>query len=79
MCILRTLIQIKFFALFFEQVLEKTLEKCGDDIDAAIKCLHELCIGTSGETLGSLNHVDALAEQGLYFDRVICADLSFAI
>lgn len=79
MCILRTRIQIKCFALFFEQVLEKTLEECGDDIDAAIKCLHELCIGTSEETLGSLNHVDALAEQGLYLNRCICIYLSFAI
>ncbi|XP_057527519.1 uncharacterized protein LOC130806452 [Amaranthus tricolor] len=52
------------FPLMDHQVLEKTLEEFGDDIDAAIKCLHELCIGTSEETLGSLNHVDALAEQG---------------
>ncbi|KAL2493483.1 zinc finger (C3HC4-type RING finger) family protein [Abeliophyllum distichum] len=27
------------------QLLEKALENCGNDLDSAIKCLHELCLG----------------------------------
>ncbi|OWM81845.1 uncharacterized protein LOC116199156 [Punica granatum] len=36
------------------QVLERALEACGNDIDAAIKSLHELCLGSAEE-----NHAPA--------------------
>lgn len=52
------------FPLMDHQVLERTLEECGDDIDAAIKRLHELCIGSSEEGSGSANCVGAEVEQG---------------
>lgn len=51
------------FPLMDRQVLERTLEECGDDIDAAIKRLHELCIGSSEEGSGSANRVGAQVEQ----------------
>ncbi|CAN6570499.1 unnamed protein product [Malus baccata var. baccata] len=35
------------------QVLERALEECGNDMDAAIKRLHELCLGSAEETSGS--------------------------
>lgn len=35
-------------------VLERALEECGDDIDAAIKRLHELCLGSEEETSASV-------------------------
>lgn len=53
-------------ALFCKQLLEKTLEECGDDIDAAVKRLHELCLGSSEEKSASVNHVVARVEQGLF-------------
>ena len=32
---------------FAFQVLERALQECGNDIDAAIKRLNELCLGTA--------------------------------
>ncbi|KMT00632.1 hypothetical protein BVRB_9g219250 [Beta vulgaris subsp. vulgaris] len=46
------------------QLLEKTLEEYGDDIDAAIKRLHELCLGSSEEISVSVDHFAAPAQQG---------------
>ncbi|XP_021736691.1 uncharacterized protein LOC110703229 [Chenopodium quinoa] len=46
------------------QTLERALDECGDDIDAAIKRLHELCLGSSEENPGSVNHEEAHVEQG---------------
>lgn len=47
------------FALFFSHMdphlLERALEECGDDIDAAIKRLHELCLGSEEETSASVD------------------------
>ncbi|KNA07560.1 hypothetical protein SOVF_170670 [Spinacia oleracea] len=54
------------FPLMDHQLLEKTLEECGDDIDAAVKRLHELCLGSSEEKSASVNHVVARVEQGGY-------------
>lgn len=48
------------------QFLEKALEECGDDIDAAIKRLHELCLGSSEGDSVSLNHVGGQLGQGGY-------------
>ncbi|KAK4795797.1 hypothetical protein SAY86_028123 [Trapa natans] len=51
------------------QVLEKALEACGNDIDAAIKSLHELCLGSTEENLGSseksVSHVEQVSEADI--------------
>lgn len=52
------------FPLMDHQILEKALEECGDDIDAAIKRLHELCLGSAEEKLETVNHVEVHVEQG---------------
>ncbi|XP_074275908.1 uncharacterized protein LOC141599706 [Silene latifolia] len=45
------------------QHLEKALDECGGDIDAAIKRLHQLCLGSS-EGSASINHIEPQVEQG---------------
>ncbi|KAL2936331.1 Doublesex- and mab-3-related transcription factor A2 [Bienertia sinuspersici] len=52
------------FPLMDRQLLDQALEECGDDIDAAIKRLHELCLGSSEENKDSSNHVEVHVEQG---------------
>lgn len=54
----------ELFPLMDQQLIEQALEECGDDIDAAIKRLHELCLGSSDDNPGSGNDVEAHAEQG---------------
>ncbi|XP_057723352.1 uncharacterized protein LOC130939249 [Arachis stenosperma] len=36
-----------------ELVLERALQECGNDLDAAIKRLNELCLGTTDENTGT--------------------------
>uniref|UniRef100_A0A7C9EQL2 CUE domain-containing protein n=1 Tax=Opuntia streptacantha TaxID=393608 RepID=A0A7C9EQL2_OPUST len=52
------------FPLMDQQLIEQALEECGDDIDAAIRRLHELCLGSLEDNSGSLNNVETHAEQG---------------
>ncbi|KAL9244690.1 hypothetical protein vseg_018442 [Gypsophila vaccaria] len=53
----------ELFPLMDNQLLDKALDDCGGDIDAAIKRLHELCLGSSDGS-ASTNHVEAQVEQG---------------
>ncbi|KAK4771346.1 hypothetical protein SAY87_031878 [Trapa incisa] len=56
---------VSLFPHMDAQVLEKALEACGNDIDAAIKSLHELCLGSTEENLGpsdqSVSHVEQVS------------------
>lgn len=52
------------FPLMDQQLIEQALEECGDDIDAAIRRLHELCLGSSEDNSGSANNAETHAEQG---------------
>ncbi|CAN6570498.1 unnamed protein product [Malus baccata var. baccata] len=47
------------------QVLERALEECGNDMDAAIKRLHELCLGSAEETSGSAEQTADIVANGL--------------
>lgn len=42
------------------------MEACGNDIDAAIKSLHELCLGSTEENLGLADQSVSHIEQGIY-------------
>lgn len=58
-----------------QQLIEQALEECGDDIDAAIRRLHELCLGSSEDNSGSANNAETHAEQGgLAADKQATAD-----
>uniref|UniRef100_A0A5B7AIT8 CUE domain-containing protein n=2 Tax=Davidia involucrata TaxID=16924 RepID=A0A5B7AIT8_DAVIN len=46
------------------QLLEKALEECGNDLDSAIKSLHELCLGYAEQKLGSAEESNANMEKG---------------
>ncbi|KAF3450900.1 hypothetical protein FNV43_RR06989 [Rhamnella rubrinervis] len=46
------------------QLLERALEECGNDIDAAIKNLRQLCLGSAEENSDPTNNPDATAENG---------------
>ncbi|XP_074285195.1 uncharacterized protein LOC141610834 [Silene latifolia] len=46
----------ELFPLMDQELINKALEVCGDDIDAAIKRLNEMCLGSS-EGSASANHV----------------------
>lgn len=39
--------------LFSFQILERALQECGNDLDAAIKSLHGLCLGSADENSGT--------------------------
>ncbi|KAM0956985.1 hypothetical protein ACFX13_025804 [Malus domestica] len=47
------------------QVLERALEECGNDMDAAIKRLHELCLGSAEETSASAEQTADIVANGL--------------
>ncbi|BFG24695.1 hypothetical protein CerSpe_109690 [Prunus speciosa] len=48
------------------QVLERALEECGNDIDAAVKMLHELSIGSAEENSASAaEQDDSVAQAGI--------------
>ncbi|KAI4355759.1 hypothetical protein L6164_004502 [Bauhinia variegata] len=46
------------------QILEKALQECGNDLDAAIKSLHGLCLGSADENSGSAEESEANVETG---------------
>lgn len=46
------------------QLLERALEECGNDIDAAIKSLRELCLSAEGNS-GPTKNPDATEEKGI--------------
>ncbi|KAK9677222.1 hypothetical protein RND81_11G129100 [Saponaria officinalis] len=53
----------ELFPSMDDQHLAKALDESGGDIDAAVKRLHELCLG-SAENSASANHVEAQVDQG---------------
>ncbi|GAV75440.1 CUE domain-containing protein [Cephalotus follicularis] len=46
------------------QVLERALEKCGNDLDSALRSLQELCLGSAENKSGSAEELDSNLEQG---------------
>ncbi|KAJ7951911.1 Ubiquitin system component CUE protein [Quillaja saponaria] len=46
------------------QLLDRALQECGNDIDAAIKSLHELCLGSASENSLPAEGSDTNVEQG---------------
>ncbi|KAK9281297.1 hypothetical protein L1049_004194 [Liquidambar formosana] len=47
------------------QLLERALDECGNDIDSALKSLHQLCLATSAkENSSSAEESDASMEKG---------------
>lgn len=63
----------------FFQLLERALKEFGNDIDAAIKSLNELCLGSAQENLVAVVEPAANADEGIvmldinrkYFDLVL--------
>ncbi|KAH9625039.1 hypothetical protein KSS87_020792 [Heliosperma pusillum] len=53
----------ELFPLMDQELINKALEECGDDVDAAIKRLNELCLGSSDGS-ASANHVKEQVGQG---------------
>ncbi|RYQ87212.1 hypothetical protein Ahy_B09g094683 isoform B [Arachis hypogaea] len=62
-----------FFPHMDDQVLERALQECGNDLDAAIKRLNELCLGTTHGNTGTAEEpqlevnadTDKLEDDGL--------------
>lgn len=53
------------------QLLERALEECGNDIDAAIKSLRELCLSAEGKS-GPTENPDATEDIGIcYFMHLV--------
>ncbi|KAK9690405.1 hypothetical protein RND81_09G125500 [Saponaria officinalis] len=65
----------ELFPSMDDQLLDKALDECGGDIDAAIKRLHELCLGYSKDS-ASNNHVDAQVELAVVEEAVPTAENS---
>lgn len=53
-----------FFFLF--QIIERALQECGNDLDAAIKSLHGLCLGSADENSVLAPQPDAAVETGCW-------------
>ncbi|KAI9107555.1 hypothetical protein K1719_021592 [Acacia pycnantha] len=47
-----------------DQVLERALQECGNDIDAAVKRLHELCLGSPNENSAASEESEVNVETG---------------
>ncbi|XP_054781687.1 uncharacterized protein LOC129288900 [Prosopis cineraria] len=47
-----------------DQVLERALQECGNDIDAAIKSLHELCLGSANDNSATAEDSKVNVETG---------------
>lgn len=45
-------------------ILERALQECGNDLDAAIQRLHELCLGSAEDNSGCAEESDAIVEKG---------------
>ncbi|XP_061351295.1 uncharacterized protein LOC133296345 isoform X2 [Gastrolobium bilobum] len=45
-----------------DEILEKALQECGNDLDAAIKSLHGLCLGSADENSGTAQQPQANVE-----------------
>ncbi|KAI4329352.1 hypothetical protein L6164_021624 [Bauhinia variegata] len=59
------------------QILEKALQECDNDLDAAIESLHGLCLGSADENYGTTEESDANLETGsLKDDRDASASAS---
>lgn len=52
------------------QILERALQECGNDLDAAIHRLHELCLGSAEDNSGCAEESDAIVEKG-----ILCAPI----
>lgn len=50
---------------FTFQILERALQECGNDLDVAIKSLHELCLESTQGNLGSPEESDVNVEKGM--------------
>ncbi|KAL5575566.1 hypothetical protein UlMin_017420 [Ulmus minor] len=48
------------------QLLERALEECGNDMDAAIKSLRELCLGSAEKNLDPARNADEIVEKGAF-------------
>lgn len=58
----RSVFRIKFSVF---QILERALEECGNDLDAAIKRLNELHLGYGEENAVSAEAPNDIAEKGM--------------
>lgn len=58
------------------QLLERALQECGNDLDAAIKSLRELCLGSDNGVSGTAEELDANVETGI---NVVSASNVFRI
>jgi predicted metalloenzyme YecM len=47
-----------------DQIIERALQECGNDLDAAIKSLHGLCLGSADENSVIALNPDAAVETG---------------
>ncbi|XP_038717837.1 uncharacterized protein LOC120010948 [Tripterygium wilfordii] len=56
------------FPLMEPQLLQKVMDECGNDLDATVKRLCELGLGSSDEMLGSAAESDATLEKGKFAD-----------
>ncbi|KAJ1393474.1 Ubiquitin system component Cue [Sesbania bispinosa] len=52
-----------------DQVLERALQECGNDLDAAIKSLHGLCLGSADENSAIAPQPEANVETGTLEDN----------
>ncbi|CAK8535655.1 unnamed protein product [Lathyrus sativus] len=49
-----------------DQILERALQECGNDLDAAIKSLHGLCLGSADEIAAIAPQPDLSIETGVF-------------
>lgn len=49
-----------------DQIIERALQECGNDLDAAIKSLHGLCLGSADENSVLAPQPDAAVETGVF-------------
>lgn len=49
--------------VFLFQILERALQECGNDLDAAIKSLHGLCLGSADEIAAIAPHPDVVSVE----------------
>ncbi|KAK2425456.1 Ubiquitin system component Cue protein [Trifolium repens] len=49
-----------------DQIIERALQECGNDLDAAIKSLHGLCLGSADENSVITPNPDAAVETGVF-------------
>ncbi|KAK2371598.1 Ubiquitin system component Cue protein [Trifolium repens] len=49
-----------------DQIIERALQECGNDLDAAIKSLHGLCLGSADENSVIAPNPDAAVETGVF-------------